>query len=221
MTKKSLLNSLFALAAAVAFCGAIYMDSGSPAAAEPNALSSDPGTRVHDALLNDPAVPSVAPAGYDVTVVVFSDYQCPYCRKLHPALKGLLHNDGKVRVVYRDWPIFGGPSIEAARAAIASRYQGKHAAFDDALMAIKGKLTSDGIRTAALKAGVDWKRLQADLVKHKTEIDGALARTDQFARAMGLSGTPGLVIGAYLFPGALSEQNLQRAVQMARQHLPS
>ena len=206
---KKRLHTILLAFAAVTMAGGTGHAQDAPSQAEARA-------RMRDILQNDPALPAVAPAGHDVTIVVFSDYQCPYCRKLHPALESLLREDGKVRIVYRDWPIFGGPSTEAARAAIASRYQGKHAAFNDALMATRGKLASDGIRAAADSAGVDWKRLQADLVKHKAEIDGALARTDRIARAMGLSGTPVLVIGPYLVPGALSPENLRLAVEAAR-----
>src|SRR3546814_17356393 len=68
--------------------------------------------------------------GYVVTVFQYFDYQCPYCRKLHPAINALLANDKKVRVVYRVWPIFGAPSVTAAKAVLASRYQGKYTAFD-------------------------------------------------------------------------------------------
>ena len=168
------------------------------------------------ALQNDPAMPSVAPAGYDVTIVVFSDYQCPYCRKLHASLQQLLRQDRKVRVVYRDWPIFGAASVEAARYALASRYQEKHAAFNDALMATSGRLDSQAIASAALRAGLDVKRLKADLVLHKGDIDAALARTARLAEGMNLSGTPAMVIGSYLLPGAANADMLGKAVAMVR-----
>ncbi|MFC3216460.1 DsbA family protein [Novosphingobium panipatense] len=125
-----------------------------------DAQASAEGERIRHEIQNDPVAPTVAPQGYDVTIVVFSDYQCPYCRKVHPALEALLREDKKVKLVYRDWPIFGAPSTEAARAAIASQYQGKHAAFNDALMQSQGKLSSESIRAAADRAGVDWARLQ-------------------------------------------------------------
>lgn len=168
------------------------------------------------ALQNDSAMPSVAPAGYDVTIVVFSDYQCPYCRKLHASLQQLLRQDRKVRVVYRDWPIFGAASVEAARSALASRYQGKHAAFNDALMATSGRLDSQAIANAARRAGLDVKRLKADLVLHKGDIDAALARTGRLAEGMNLSGTPAMVIGSYLLPGAANADMLGKAVAMVR-----
>lgn len=59
------------------------------------------------AILEDPIAPRVEPKGYDVTIIEYMDYQCPYCRASHGPLKQLLAADKKVRIIYRDWPIFG------------------------------------------------------------------------------------------------------------------
>ena len=107
----------------------------------------------------DEAAPAVKPAHYDVTIVEYMDYQCPYCRATHQPLKQLLAQDKKVRVIFRDWPIFGQASEAAALVAIASKYQGKYVATHDALMETPLPLNQDKIRTAAKKAGVDWDRL--------------------------------------------------------------
>jgi protein-disulfide isomerase len=187
-----------------------------PASADEDNAASPTATAFRSALAEDPVAPRIAPKNYDATIILFADYQCPYCRKIHPELERLIHQDKQIRLVYRDWPIFGEPSIEAARAAIASQWQGKHTAFDDALMTTSGKLDSAKIKAAANKAGVDWARLQADLKKHRTEIDGLLARTGRGAERMGLEGTPALLIGPYFVPGALDYGQLIKAVAMAR-----
>lgn len=174
------------------------------------------GQRVREEIQNDPVAPTIAPAGYDVTIVMFSDYQCPYCRKVHPVVENLMASDRKVRLVYRDWPIFGAPSTEAARAAIASKWQGKHALFHDALMKMPGKVSSETIRAAADKAGVDWAQLQSDLVAHEEEIDGVLSRSSRQAAMMGLQGTPGFLVGPYLIPGGIDLAGLKDAVAVAR-----
>ncbi len=178
---------------------------------------ADDGARARRVIKNDTVAPIIAPAGADVTVVVFSDYQCPYCRKIHPAIEQLMREDRKVKLVYRDWPIFGAPSMEAARVAIAANYQGKHAAFNDALMRTSGRITSDSIRAAATKAGVNWPRLQADMKAKSGDIDGAIGRTRRYAAMMGLTGTPALLVGPYLIPGAVDVASLRRVVAMARQ----
>jgi protein-disulfide isomerase len=208
-------------AVCVGLAGILYAEGRIAARSQPLELHATlNGTPIQNAIADDPALPSATPPAYDITIVVFSDYQCPYCRRLHGTLEDLRRTDPKVRIVYRDWPIFGDTSIEAARAAMASRYQGKHAAFNDALMHMPGKLDSRAIETAARRAGVDWPRLHADLAKHGPDIDGALVRTDGYARAIGLSGTPALVIGPYLVPGALSLSDIQSTIAVARKHPP-
>ncbi len=94
-------------------------------------------------LLRDPETPSTGNAQGDVTIVEFSDYQCPYCKKAHTAVKSVLASDGKVKLVYKDLPILGEASKVAAAAALASVRQGKHDAFHEALMANTAKLDSD------------------------------------------------------------------------------
>jgi protein-disulfide isomerase len=179
---------------------------------------ADEGLKLRAQIQNDPVAPTVAPKDADVTLVMFSDYQCPFCRKVHPVLEQLRSEDKKVKIVYRDWPIFGAGSVEAARAAIAAQYQGKHAAFNDAMMKTQGKVTSQSVRAAANKAGVDWARLQADLKTHAADIDGAIDRTSRYAAMMGLSGTPGMLVGPYLIPGAIDLAGLRKAVALAREN---
>ncbi|WP_157098869.1 DsbA family protein [Novosphingobium rosa] len=214
--KKPSLKTCVATAAALMLSGMAALGANTAASAQNSVENTR--DRILDSLQNDPDVPKVAPAGYDATIIIFSDYQCPYCHQIHPTLEKLLREDRKLRIVYRDWPIFGAVSTEAARAAMASRYQGKHAAFNDALLSTKGRLSSEGIRQAAASAGVDWARLQADLARHRTEINGAIARTDHYARIIGLSGTPALIVDSYLLPGAVSEETLKEAVQHARRN---
>ena len=192
-------------------------------AAQDEGVSESGDTRRRDAaeatrekIRNDVLAPTVAPRGYDVTIVVFSDYQCGYCRRFSPTLDALMASDPKVRVVYRDWPILGGGSSPAARAAIAASFQNKHLAFHRALIAQSGRIDTTKIRAAADAAGLDWSRLQRDQVKRRTEIDALLARTNDYARMLGLSGTPGMMVGPYLVPGLIDLPTLKRAVAQAR-----
>ena len=180
------------------------------------AQTSEPLSR--EAVTSDVLAPTRSPKDQNLTIVVFQDYQCPVCRRTHPDIEKLLASDKKIRVVYRDWPIFGGASLEAAKAAIASNYQGKHAAFNDALMRMPGRLSSETIRAAANKAGVDWSRLQADMKKHEAEIDDLIARNNYMAPAIGIQGTPAFIIGSYLIPGGMDLANLKDAVKMAREN---
>ncbi|MXP26238.1 thioredoxin domain-containing protein [Altererythrobacter indicus] len=187
-----------------------------PSAMAQGQPDADAVARFRNTLREAPLVPKVAPDGYDVTIVEFFDYQCGYCKKQHLAFEELMKSDPKVRIVYRDWPIFGGESDFAARAALASQFQGKHDAFHDALMRHQGKLSRADIKAAARSARVDWERLNADLTKHAAKIDAVLAQSNRQARILGLQGTPGMVIGNYLVPGALGLKDLRAAVEQAR-----
>ena len=167
-------------------------------------------------IADDPIAPKLAPEGYDVTIISYSDYQCPFCRKIHPELERLAQEDGKVRIVYRDWPIFGPASEEAARMAIASQWQNKHRQFNDALMRTDGKLSSEKIRAAAAAAGIDFARLERDMETREDDIEGVLRRTAMQAAQMGLQGTPAMLVGPYMIPGAVDYAGLTRAVAEAR-----
>jgi protein-disulfide isomerase len=168
------------------------------------------------AVVDDPVAPKRASRAYDVTVVEFFDYNCPYCRRMEPVLNALLRSDPKVRIVYRDWPIFGPASREASRAAVASQWQGKHAACHETLLTSPARLDRAGVRAAAAKAKVDWPRLQRDLKTRGTEIDALLARTNAIAQAIGFNGTPALIVGSQVVAGAVDLPTLRRLVATAR-----
>ena len=68
-------------------------------------------------VLRDPDIPVAGNGSGDITIVEWFDYQCPYCRKLEPELRQVVHEDGKVRLVWKDWPILGPASVTAARMA--------------------------------------------------------------------------------------------------------
>ncbi|MFL9839900.1 DsbA family protein [Sphingomonas sp. ST-64] len=202
---------------------ALLVPSSAFAQADGVAESGDTRSRaeveqLRERIRNDPLAPTIAPRGHDVTIVVFSDYQCGYCRRFSPTLDTLMAQDRKVRVVYRDWPILSAGSRDAARAAVAARFQGqdRHLAFHRALIATSGRLDAAKIRAAADKAGLDWNRLVADQAKHKTAIDALLSRTGGYARLLGLSGTPGILVGPYVIPGLVDLATLKKAVQMSR-----
>ena len=217
---KSILAALALIATASA--SAVAITSGNSDG--PVQGSSAPATAAEDrdieearrAFLEDEVAPRVEPAAFDTTIVMYTDYQCPYCRKAHVALKELLSEDSKVRILYRDWPIFGPASERAARLAIASKWQGRHSEFHDALMLTPGKLSDENIRAAAKKAGVDWAQLESDLKTHGPEIEALLQRNDLQANALGLDGTPGFIIGETLVPGGIELAGLREMLKDAR-----
>lgn len=158
-------------------------------------------------------------AGYNLTIVYFMDYQCPACRKYTPDVAKALGEDRKLRIIYRDTPIFGPRSEAAARAAIASQFQGRHEAFHHALMTTKLPLDEPALQAAARKAGVDWQRLQSDIEKRRAEIDRQIATNTALSSATGISGTPAFIIGNRLADGAMDYKGLKAEIADARKEL--
>ena len=156
---------------------------------------------------------------YDVTIVYFMDYQCPACRKYTPDLARVLKEDSRIRVIYRDTPLLGPRSDKAALAAIASSFQGRHEAFHHALMMTKGPLDDSAIKAAAKKAGVDWSRLQRDMISRRENIDLLIARNFELATDIGIAGTPAFIVGERQSNGALDYQSLKLEIAEARKEL--
>src|SRR5277367_6114552 len=89
---------------------------------------------VVSALAQPPIMPAAGAKDADVTIVEFFDYNCPFCKKTAPELQKLLHTDPKVRILYKEWPIFGDVSEYAARSALAAHWQGKFLIAHEALI---------------------------------------------------------------------------------------
>lgn len=153
---------------------------------------------------------------YDLTIVYFMDYQCPACRKYTPDVARALNEDRRIRVIYRDTPLLGPRSDEAARAAIASGFQGRHEPFHYALMMTKGPLDESAIKAAAQKAGVNWSKLQRDLISRREDIDFQIGRNVELATLVGILGTPAFIVGERQSNGALDYTSLRLEIADAR-----
>jgi protein-disulfide isomerase len=156
-------------------------------------------------LLEDPNAPVLGNPAGDVTLVEFFDYRCPYCRQVEPWLQTLIKDDPGVRIVQKEFPILGPASVYAAHVALAALKQGKHTAFHDALMAKEGNMDENNIHEdlilqVAKSVGLDIDRMQIDMKSPdvETEIQGSI----EIAKSLGLTGTPGFVMGTELVPGA-------------------
>ena len=150
----------------------------------------------------------------DVVIVDFNDYQCPYCKRAHQAMKSVVGADGNVKVIYKDLPILGETSKIAATAALASVKQGKHLAYHNALMEYSGKLDRDRIFEIASSVGIDRAQLEKDMEDPK--IKKAIERNLALATALGVRGTPAFVIGKQFVPGAVDAAALKQLIAEAR-----
>ena len=157
-----------------------------------------------DELFKDKNSPQHAPSGYNVTVVEFFDYNCGYCKKAQATVEELLKEDKKVRIVYKEFPILGQPSAEMAQIAIAVNMisPSSYKKFHDTLMQSheKGK---DAAMKVAQSIGINMSKLEAVLKDDKSKIEGVIQSNIALGSAIGVTGTPGFVIGEELIPGAL------------------
>jgi protein-disulfide isomerase len=169
-----------------------------------------------DAVLRDAEIPVVGNPDGDITIVEFFDFRCPYCRKVHPDLLKVVKEDGNIRLVFKDWPIFGGVSVDAAKLVLASKYQGKFAQAHEALITSKTGLTSANLRPILLKAGIDADRAARDLEANSAAIEALLARNNAQAEAFGFNSTPSFIIGTFRVPFVLDAEGFKLAVADAR-----
>jgi len=167
-------------------------------------------------VLRDPDVPVAGNPEGNISIIEWSDYNCPYCRKLEPELRQVIQDDGKVRLVLKDWPILGPVSVTAARIALAAKYQDKYHKAHDAMMGVSSRLTESRINELLAAAGVDMDRLKSDLTSHAKDIDAILKRNNEQAEAFGFNGTPSFIVGKYRVPGALSMAEFEQVIADAR-----
>ena len=188
-----------------------------PAAALAASPSADPRDVSREMIVGDPAAPVGGDPKGDVTIVAYLDYNCGFCKKSAPALEKLVRTDGKIRLVYKDWPILAESSVAGAKIALAAKYQGKYEVAHRALMSLPGGNVAQAKMLAAVaSAGVDMARLQADATAHESEMVALLKRNDAQARGMGFMGTPVYLIGPLLVAAAPSYDEFRDAVAKAR-----
>ena len=185
-------------------------------------ISLVPGARSESAdafresVLRDPDVPSIGNAQGDITIVEYFDYQCPYCKKVAPVLVKLAREDSKLRIVMKDWPIFGGASQYAARMVLAAKYQDKYHEAHAAMIGASTKLSEDVVQKLLGEAGIDVDRAGRDLETHRPAIEALLVRNNEQAEAFGFQGTPAFIIGTFRVPGVLNEAGFRQAIADAR-----
>jgi protein-disulfide isomerase len=192
------------------------LGAGALMLASHSALAQDDTVLTEALVLRDPDIPVAGNPEGDITIVEYFDYQCPYCRKIEPELRQVVQDDGKVRLVWKDWPILGDTSVMAARLALASKYQDKFAAAHEALIGVNSKLTGPRLPELLAAAGIDVDRLNRDHAANAKTIDAILARNNDQATAFGFKGTPSFIVGKFRVPGVLSMADFERVIADAR-----
>jgi protein-disulfide isomerase len=145
----------------------------------------------------------------DVTLTYFFDYACGYCRQSNPVIERLIAEDKGLRVVFRELPILGPESVEAARVSLAASKAGKFAQYHDALYAA-GRPAPDTIAIAARAAGVPAQPV--DDPAQEAELRANMGLAGQ----LGATGTPLVIVGDRVINSAVGYEELKKAVAAAR-----
>jgi protein-disulfide isomerase len=150
----------------------------------------------------------------DVTLVEFFDYNCGWCKKGFPEVLSLIEKDKNLRVVMKEFPIFGGDSDYAAQAALAANKQGKYWELHTALLGHEGKVTKEIVDETAKAHGLDMDKLKADM--ESPEVLKILADNRALAQALAINGTPAFIIDDQITPGYLPAGDLLASIEEVR-----
>jgi protein-disulfide isomerase len=165
-------------------------------------------------LVDDPNAPIFGNPTGDITLVEFFDYRCPYCRQVESFFRTLIKDDPGVRIVQKEYPILGPDSVFAARMALAAQKQGKHSRLHDALMAKKPNINTVAMLKVAEEVSLDIERLKSDM--NSPNVDAELRRNVEIGTSLRLTGTPAIIVGTELVPGATDLATLKAMVYDAR-----
>ena len=165
-------------------------------------------------LLNDPTSPVSGNPDGDVTLIEFFDYRCGFCKRAAPAVTQLQKEDfSRTGGLHKISPFWVNHPELAAKAALASKSQGKHQAFHEALLASSSENNKDEVLRIASDVGLDANRLETDMAN--PEWQTVIDRNRALAKDLGISGTPGFIVGTGLVPGALDVKGLKDLIARA------
>ncbi len=188
-------------------------------------------TANYDALFNSPSTPAVLNPKGKVTLIEFSDYQCLICMRMYPVVEKVIKAHPNLRVVFKDFPIFGPASTYAAKAAIAAGLQGKYLAFHNAMFTsalngehkIEGSMKNTDVDAQLAKVGgLNLAKIKTDM--QSQQVANTLKANAKLAMALQLQGTPAFVIGpttanstgkVTFVPGGTSAAALDSAITAA------
>jgi protein-disulfide isomerase len=150
----------------------------------------------------------------NVTMVEFFDYNCGWCKKGFPEVASLVESDKELRLVLKEFPIFGEDSEYAARAALASERQGKYWKFHAALFTHGEKITKPSVDEIATAQGLDMAKLKKDM--DDPAIMATILQNRELAQLLAINGTPAFVIDDKIVPGYLPGTELAAAIAEIR-----
>ena len=187
------------------------------------------GTALYEQIVKDNPVPKIvvditgAPfkgaADAPVTLIQFSEFQCPFCNKVEPTIKALLDDPayaGKIKVVFKQFPLpFHNNAQKASEAALFANSKGmdKFWALHEKMFANQNALDVDSLLKYAAEVGLDANELKAAL--DSDQFKAAVEADVKAGQGAGISGTPSFVINGKLVVGALPVDNFKHEIDAA------
>ncbi len=148
-----------------------------------------------------------------IQIAYFSDFYCPYCRILSSALIDLMAEEN-IEITWHETPIFGEPSVLAARAAIAAAEQDAYVAMHDTLVSRPVVVTQQYLNSIAAQLGLNVPKFSADMFETRTQE--VLNRATALSEVFRFVGTPAMVVGRTAVQGRISMTNLRQLIALER-----
>ena len=164
--------------------------------------------QLKDLLFNDPNTPSMGATKPRLTLVSFTDYNCPYCKQFDPELEKIVHKFPDVRLVVKLLPFRSESSANSARIALTAwRQQSEQFwALHQRLMSKKGYHDDASILSAQQKTGTE-------AIKADDQSGETLQMNLILSQVLGVQGTPATLVGKTMVPGAISYEDLEALVK--------
>ena len=158
--------------------------------------------------------PKLSSTNSDVTIYEFFDYNCGYCKSVMQNIFNIYKKDKKVEIVFVEYPILSNSSLSAAIASLAARNQKKYFEFHSKLMKHTGKIDDKLLLSFAKELEIDVKKLKSDYSNEKLML--IINKNREIANRLNLRGTPAFIIGNKIYPGAMSEKDIEKAIALER-----
>lgn len=154
------------------------------------------------ALFDDAGVGSIGPKDAKRVVVEFFDYNCPACKMQYREIDKLVKQDKSVRVLFREYPIFGPTSERNSRIglAVVRVAPEKYFAFYEKMQSVQGRTGEKEALNFVKELGIDVEKVKAE--SEKPELAEMLTQNQKLGEALGVQGTPTLVVGDEVIPHA-------------------
>ena len=150
----------------------------------------------------------------DIIIYEFFDYNCGYCKSVLPTLLNVVKKDKNIKLIFKEFPILSETSLEAALYALAAQKQNLYFEFHTRIMEYRGRLNNDVFIKVANDIGLNIKKLKNDLDDKKIRMD--IEKNRLIAKGFNINGTPTLIIGDKIIPGAINEQRLNELIKEVR-----